>query len=239
MREATSSSGGEHILYDADAADGIDRAWFDPAALTAREKVTGSAGGRGRAQFFRQDGAEYVLRHYRRGGKVAALLDDRYIYTGLHRTRAWREWRLLAALARGNLPAPRPCAARVVIAGAFYRADLITYRLMNATPLSELLARAPLAAKTWGEIGRVIAMFHAARVWHADLNAHNVLLDSDGAVTLIDFDRARVRSPAARWRRANLARLHRSLRKLNYLHAGLHFSESDFDSLQTGYVSAA
>ncbi|MBA2410105.1 MAG: 3-deoxy-D-manno-octulosonic acid kinase [Gammaproteobacteria bacterium] len=239
MREATSSSGGEHILYDADATKRLDRAWFDPAALTARGKVTGSAGGRGRAQFFGQDGAQYVLRHYRRGGAVAALLEDRYLYTGLHRTRAWREWRLLVALAQRNLPVPRPFAARVVIAGALYRADLITYRLMNATPLSEVLARAPLAAATWAEIGRVIAMFHAARVWHADLNAHNVLVDSGGAVTLIDFDRARVRSPAARWRRDNLARLHLSLRKLKYLNAGLHFTESDFDALQTGYGSAA
>lgn len=235
MREVEVSSGGEHILYDADAAESIDRAWFEPAALTTRGWLTGAAKGRGRALFFRRQGAHYVLRHYRRGGQVAAVLDDRYLYTGLARTRAWREWRLLARMTEQGLPVPRPFAARVIVTGGFYRADLITYRLMDMKPLSESLNDTSLPVDTWREIGRVIARFHAARVWHADLNAHNVMLDARGMAALIDFDRAKLRPPGTRWRQANLARLHRSLCKLKRVHAGLHFAESDFDALRTGY----
>ena len=63
------------------------------------------------------------------------------------------------------------------------------------------------------EVGALVARFHRAGVWHADLNAHNVLVTS-GALYLIDFDRGRLRKPAPRWCRANLRRLRRSLLKL-------------------------
>jgi len=235
MREAQAGSDGGYILHDAHAIQRIDDSWFEPAALRARGWLTGDAAGRGQALFFRHGDTEYALRHYRRGGKLAALLDDRYLYTGLDRTRAWREWRLLTRLTALGLPAPRPLAARVVIAAPFYRADLITHRLMGMKPLSAMLRQTPLPYETWREIGRVIARFHAAGIWHADLNAHNVLLDSRGAAALIDFDRARLRSPAVRWRRANLARLQRSLHKLKRLHTELSFTESDFAALQAGY----
>ncbi|MGH8500901.1 MAG: 3-deoxy-D-manno-octulosonic acid kinase [Gammaproteobacteria bacterium] len=234
MQEIQANSPGERILYDADAAERVDRSWFNPAA---RGWLTGNAQGRGQALFFRHRETEYVLRHYRRGGAVAAVLGDRYFYTGLHRTRAWREWGLLARVTALGLPAPRPLAARVVIAGLFYRADLITYRLMDTRPLSEILKHAPLPQAAWREVGRVIARFHDAHVCHADLNAHNVMLDARGEVALIDFDRARFRRSAARWRRANLVRLHRSLRKLKRLNPALNFSASDFEALRAGYGS--
>ncbi len=60
-----------------------------------------------------------------------------------------------------------------------------------------------------------MARFHRAGVWHADLNAHNVMIAPDG-LYLIDFDRgesarACYGSMAAM---ANLQRLRRSLLKL-------------------------
>lgn len=235
MRENHVRTAGNHILFDSDSLQRGDSDWFHPTRLAKRGLLTGAAGGRGQSLFFRDQGGDFVLRHYRRGGSVAALLDDRYLYFGLHRTRAWREWRLLTALTELGLPAPRPFAARVVIAGLFYRADLITYRLMDMKPLSEILNHAPLPEAAWREVGRVIAGFHGAQMWHADLNAHNVMLDARGEVALIDFDRAKFRRPAARWRRANLARLRRSLRKLERLNPDLYFREADFEALQAGY----
>jgi 3-deoxy-D-manno-octulosonic acid kinase len=95
-----------------------------------------------------------------------------------------------------------------------------------------------LPMRDWAEIGRVIRRFHNAGVWHADLNAHNVLLDANGAVTLIDFDRARFRPPAKRWREVNLARLLRSLNKLKRLSPMLNFFARDFEFLRQGYNSA-
>ena len=74
-----------------------------------------------------------------------------------------------------------------------------------ARQLDETLARA---------VGATIARFHRFGAWHADLNAHNILVDVRGAVWLIDFDRGRRRKPQLAWQRANLARLRRSLDKL-------------------------
>lgn len=222
------------ILYDADGIAYAENDLFEPQRLAARGWLQGAARGRGEVHFFRYDEVDYVLRHYRRGGRVARL-KDRYLWIGLDRSRAWREWHLLARMTALDLPAPRPLAARVVRHGAFYRADLITVRIPDALSLAEKLKTAALPASAWCEIGRVIASFHAAGVWHADLNAHNVLLDIAHAVAVIDFDRARFRRRAMRWQRANLARLLRSLRKLKRLHPGLHFRESDFQELAAGY----
>ena len=67
----------------------------------------------------------------------------------------------------------------------------------------------------WREIGVCIRRFHASGVWHADLNAHNILMDRVGGIWLIDFDRGERRKHGA-WGQGNLARLQRSLRKLGY-----------------------
>ena len=55
--------------------------------------------------------------------------------------------------------------------------------------------------------------FHDAGVFHADLNARNILL-AGITVYLIDFDRARIGSPSVVNAKRNLQRLHRSLEKL-------------------------
>jgi 3-deoxy-D-manno-octulosonic acid kinase len=203
-----------HILYDGGALENAGPELFDPQAWRARGALLGQARGRG-AAWFVQDGEHgYVLRHYRRGGLVGRLIHDRYVWLGLARTRAWREWRLLAHLHGQGLPVPRPVAAQVVRKGWHYGADLLTARLPDTRSLAQALAAAPLTAPEWRRIGACIGRFHQAGVWHADLNAHNILLDADTNIYLIDFDRGRLRRPADAWQRANLARLLRSLRKL-------------------------
>jgi 3-deoxy-D-manno-octulosonic acid kinase len=156
---------------------------------------------------------ECVLRHYRRGGLVAALMGDRYLWAGADRTRPFTEFRLLGEIARLGLPGPAVVAARYVRHGLFYGADLITRRIINAQTLAECLAAGRLDGELAEEVGALVARFHRAGIWHADLNAHNVLVTSD-QLYLIDFDRGRLRTPAVAWQQANLQRLRRSLLKL-------------------------
>jgi 3-deoxy-D-manno-octulosonic acid kinase len=73
-------------------------------------------------------------------------------------------------------------------------------------------------------VGAEIARFHAHGVYHADLNAHNILL-TDASVWLIDFDRGELRHPARAWQQANLARLKRSLLKIGAARNG----EAEFE----------
>jgi 3-deoxy-D-manno-octulosonic acid kinase len=235
MREVETRWGDARILYDADIAAKLTGDWFQPGALAARGWLRGGAMGRGSVHYFCVDGRDYVLRHYRRGGRMAGLLADRYLWRGAERTRAWREWRMLARMCELCLPVPPPCAARVIRRGIFYRADLITARIPQASSLATCLKAGALSEDTWREIGGVIASFHAHGIWHADLNAHNVLLCARGHPALVDFDRARFRRPNRRWQEANLKRLLRSLRKLRRLDPQLQFHDRDFAYLRAGY----
>ncbi|HKR77581.1 MAG TPA: 3-deoxy-D-manno-octulosonic acid kinase [Rhodanobacter sp.] len=204
---------GGAILFDAAASPQVDADWFVPEHWRGHGALRPQTGGRGGVQLIATPAGECVLRHYRRGGMVAKLMGDRYLWRGADATRCFAEFRLLAEIARLGLPGPAPVAARYQRHGLFYRADLITRRIANAQTLAECLAAGRLDAELAREAGALVARFHRAGIWHADLNAHNVLVASS-ALYLIDFDRGRLRAPAAGWRLANLQRLHRSLVKL-------------------------
>ena len=189
-------------------------AWFDRGHWSALGMADAHSGGRGGVAFVDTPIGTCVLRHYHRGGLAARVSADRYLWTGAVRTRAFREFRLLADLANLGLPVPSPVAARYMRDGLRYRADLLTRRIEGANTLADRLAQDSLGVILAQRVGRTIARLHAANVWHADLNAHNILVDRSDAVWLIDFDRGRVRKPKFAWQQANLARLRRSLDKL-------------------------
>jgi tRNA A-37 threonylcarbamoyl transferase component Bud32 len=156
------------------------------------------------------------------------------VWAGEDRVRAFAEWRLLELLARAGLPVPRPVAARYRRAGLAYRCDLITHRIAGAEPLAAVLAREGIVEQRWRAIGAVIARLHGFGVDHADLNAHNILLDARGGVSVIDFDRGRLREQG-KWTLGNLQRLRESLLKTS---AGLppgRFSPQVWEWLLAGY----
>jgi 3-deoxy-D-manno-octulosonic acid kinase len=204
------------IVFDAAVCAGArpDARWFDAAHWSDQGAAEARTGGRGGVSFVETPAGACVLRHYHRGGLVARVSADRYFWTGADRTRAFREFRLLDHLVRAGLPAPAPVAAHYERRGISYVADLLVRRIPAAETLAERLSRDGLDTALARRIGETIARFHAAGACHADLNAHNILIDERGAVSLIDFDRGRLRKPALGWQEANLARLLRSLRKL-------------------------
>lgn len=213
MQEQTSKNATDAILFDAEVAPQVESSWFSPDVWRAVGALRTQTGGRGGVSIIRTPAGECVLRHYRRGGLVASLMGDRYLWTGADRSRPFTEFRLLAEIARLGLSGPVPVASRYCRDGLFYSADLITRRIADAQTLAECLGAGRLNADLAGRVGTVIARFHRAGIWHADLNAHNVLVTSD-KVYLIDFDRGQLRTPATAWQHANLQRLKRSLFKL-------------------------
>lgn len=186
----------------------LDPAYWGGAASPVQ------AGGRGAAWFVRGGFGEAVLRHYRRGGLAARLGRSRYLWLGESRVRCLAEFRLLAGLRAEQLPVPAPLMAGYWRRGLHYDAAILVERIPGARALASWLGADPDAAP-WEAIGRMLARFHRAGLDHADLNAHNILVDADGAPWLIDFDRSRRRDPQASWRQSNLDRLARSLAKLS------------------------
>lgn len=234
MRIQYHREAGAIIVYDADRISHVSAAIFDPQYWEARAALVGQASGRGTTWFVEQGNEEWALRHYRRGGFAARISSDSYLWLGLEQTRAWREWKLTAQLHAQGLPVPVPIAAHVIRSGRTYRADLITVRLAGVTPLSQRLTQRALDPAMWRRLGAVLHQFHDAGVDHADLNAHNILLDTQESFWLIDFDKSRLRRAGA-WSERNLARLQRSLHKLRRLSPGFFWAEADWAALRDGY----
>ena len=237
MKVVEKSYSGRHFLYDADAlGDEISASWFDPSAHRREGTCVGEAMGRGTTYIVMLQKQRCALRHYRRGGWMAALLGDKYRWKGLQQTRAWQEWHLLAKMRDMGLPVPQPLAAHVEHGGHFYRADLLTRKIENSQSLADILRKKSLPKETWGSIGVTIWRFHQSGIYHDDLNAHNIMLDDDGQVFLIDFDKGELREGGDNaWRKQNLDRLKRSLDKLKEIHQEFWVSDDNWWSLMRAY----
>ena len=242
------ASAGGGILYDASRLSKPDEELFSRsrwAALGALEEIAGGRSSiavlnaaavpevliRSSSGGLDAGGTRWVLRHYRRGGLMAKLSQDRYLWSGAARSRSFAEWRLLAELRRRGLPVPAPIAARYVRDTFTYRADLITELLPATQTLADVITGQDLAEMAWRAVGRTIAAFHREGVHHADLNANNILLArSRDRVYLLDFDRGRIEARGA-WEQAVLARLRRSLEKIKGQRADVRFGEQQWQWL--------
>ncbi|WP_460457756.1 3-deoxy-D-manno-octulosonic acid kinase [Arenimonas alkanexedens] len=200
------------IVFDPARVQQAAPALFDAAHYGERAQPV-QAGGRGAAWFVGADFGEAVLRHYRRGGLAARLSRATYLWRGEGAVRSVAEFRLLAAMHGEGLPVPAPLAAAYWRRGLGYRAALLVERIPAVRALALWLGDDADAAP-WETVGAMLARFHAAGIDHADLNAHNILIDASNDAWLIDFDRGRRRAPGA-WCQANLRRLARSLAKLS------------------------
>jgi len=225
---------GGAMLYDGSRVSNLGPAWFEPRYWESRGQIEGSARGRGAAHYVNSEGRRFVLRHYRRGGLAARFSRDRYFWQGEDQTRPFAEWQLTYRLHRAGLPVPAPLAARYQHNGLTYTGDIITERLATVGSLAECLAKGALSILTWIAIGRCIRRFHDLGVCHADLNAHNLLLNEDAKVYMIDFDQCQLRR-AGLWRDGNLVRLRRSLEKITYGYPRDRFGEADWHGLLDGY----
>jgi len=226
------------LFYNPTVWQEVNDAYFEPRHWQQNRAVVGQAMGRGKTLFFRFEHRECVLRHYHRGGLVSKMSNDRYFYSGLQRSRVWREFSLLIKLRELALPAPLAIAGRLKRKGFSFQADLITERIHGARDLANLLSERRLPLTVWQNIGETIAAFHKAGVYHADLNLRNVMLDEQRKVWLIDFDSGRLCRPRKKWQQANLARLYRSLEKEQAKPGYCHWLESDWQHLVAAYKQA-
>lgn len=205
-------SGYGAILFDLTRVRQASADWFSPTFWGERARPVES-GGRGGAWFVEAPFGPALLRRYLRGGLMASLNRDSYLWRNSNATRSFAEFRLTRAVAEKGVPLPRPIAAYYRRDGFRYQAAILLERLDDVRSLADRAAVAGDGAP-WEEAGRLIARMHRAGLDHADLNAHNLLFNPAGQGWVIDLDRGRLRIPATGWREGNLARLKRSLLKL-------------------------
>ncbi len=225
-------SGYGAILFDTDRVRQAEPEWFVPSAWQQRARPVDS-GGRGGAWFVDAPFGQAVLRRYLRGGLMAKLTHDRYVWRGAMATRSFAEFRLSRAMIERGVPVPPPIAAVYRREGLLYRCAILVERLPDVRTLAD---RAMVAGDgaPWEEAGRLVARAHRAGLDHADLNAHNLMFDSRGQGWVIDLDRGRMVIPATGWRVRNLARLKRSLLKLRG-QRDVAAVERDFARLRDAY----
>jgi 3-deoxy-D-manno-octulosonic acid kinase len=240
MTESVEKTATGAILYDKSIINRISADLFTAEGWAHSEVLTGQlgSGGRGNTFFVGNVPRQFVLRHFRRGGLIGKFVQDRYFWSGEENTRSFAEWRMLAKMAEHDLPVPRPAAALYSRQGTFYTADIITVRIPGVRPLSEIVAEAPQDADFWAFIGASIHHFHDVGVYHADMNAHNLQIDEDGKLWMLDFDSGRLRQPGS-WRQQTLKRLHRSLQKIRSLDPRINFHAPQWEALLEGYFSAS
>ena len=193
--------------------------------------------------------SRWAVRHFRRGGMMEPLLEDRYV-AGMDAPRPLAELYASVGVRARGIPTPAVVAAAMYPAGVFYRGDLVTELIPDGTDLRGLLfAEAdPWAEPALEETGRLVRRMELAGVYHPDLNAANLLVtarttgaseapgDASGlTVHLLDLDRCQTReggTPAPRGPMRE--RLERSLRKLGAA-SDRPLSDGEWAALRRGF----
>lgn len=230
-----------HLWFDKNLVTCVEKAWFTPEFWQHKGAITGESKGRYTTYFVRtedtkQQSLDMVLRHYYRGGLVSKISKRSFIFTGLHKARAYQELLLLSAMRELGLPVPRPIAAQVIKSKPWLcQNDILIERIKHAQDLFHFLSQQALPDTLWRRVGATIKQFHQHGVFHSDLNIHNILMDDKEKIWLIDFDRCEFREKETSWQQANLERLKRSLLKEQTLNPTFHFTDSDWQHLLAGY----
>jgi len=222
-------------LLISDATRPLAASWFDPDYWQSQHALAGTGTGRGAVWFIKSPLGNFVLRRYRRGGLIAKFNKDHFLFTGQKHTRPWLELSLLEQMRSLDLPVPRPIGGIYAVNKGFYQSQLLTETIANAQDLFEIIKMGQSHQLDWHNIGAVVKQFHNQGIYHSDLNCHNIMIDQDEKVWLIDFDKCEQRSQNQQWQQANLDRLKRSLDKESKLHAEFTVSDAQWRNFLEGY----
>ena len=145
--------------------------------------------GRGTAYAIRFDTDPWLVRHYRRGGLIARVLNDRYAPGG---NRALDELKVsVIARARG-IPTPEVVAAICYPSRLYARFDIAVEFIGHSRDMAQLLFEDRVVPPE--EINKAAALITTMiqnGLLHADLNLKNILIAPERAYVL-DLDRCRI-----------------------------------------------
>ncbi|AAW84631.1 3-deoxy-D-manno-octulosonic-acid kinase [Aliivibrio fischeri ES114] len=217
------------IWYDDSILNDSPEQCCNPNYWQQQNRIIGSAQGRGTTWFIALEKMDAALRHYRRGGLFGKLIKDHYLFTSWEATRSHQEFQLLKVLRSASVNVPKPIAARATKRTFCYQADLLSEKIPNARDLVAILQEKPLSEEMYQKIGNEIRKMHAVQVNHTDLNIHNILIDDNDKVWIIDFDKC-YQQKGDDWKQSNWDRLQRSFKK-EVNKRQIHWSENEWSHL--------
>jgi len=238
LQASIKQSGNSHLLAAKNLINELTEKHFDFDYWLAQGAKIPDTAGRGQVLFIEDQGQSWVLRHFRRGGLIAKFNRDRYLWRGQARVRSFTEWHLLSHMKALGLPVPMPVAAQYRRSGLFYTANILIQRIDQCRTLTECLQQKCEDKELWMALGACLALFHRHGIYHADLNAHNILIGEQQTVYLIDFDRGEIRDPGP-WQQQNLLRLKRSMHKVSeqgesqQIEAGWQYLEQSYSKAKS------
>ena len=152
-----------------------------------------------------------VVKYYTRGGAIRHVVKRRYIRWGP--TRSQKEFDLLQTVRRLGVNAPEPIAyahqGRMC-----YQAWLVTRAVDRHQTLAQIGCTDEAGARRLiPAICTQVKKLIDHGILHVDLHPGNILVDSEGQVYLIDFDKARLHMDRRGLRKKYLQRWRRAVQK--------------------------
>jgi len=131
-----------------------------------------------------------VIKKYCRGGALRFLRSSVHFRAG--QVRSEREFEVLEKVRALGIPAPEPVAF-AWRGGRWYRAWLVTRHIENTRTLADISrvdeARAQTVAR---QLVPLVEKLIANGVFHIDFHPGNVVVDEEGRLSIVDFDKARI-----------------------------------------------
>ncbi|MGO3344820.1 MAG: 3-deoxy-D-manno-octulosonic acid kinase [Marinomonas sp.] len=213
----------------------VNANWFSTDYWKKQNALAGTGQGRGEVWFIHSEFGDFVMRRYRRGGLIAKFNKASFLFTGQTQTRPWQELNLLETMLAAQLPVPDPVAGIYHQHNGFYCAYLLTKTIPNAQDLFDILKEGNSNTVNWNDVGKTIRHFHNNGINHTDLNCHNIMIDADNKVWVIDFDKCDQRTIDQKWTLDNINRLKRSLDKEAQKHTKFTVSATQWRDFLEGY----
>ncbi|MCX7857831.1 MAG: AarF/UbiB family protein [Deltaproteobacteria bacterium] len=166
----------------------------DPLSLihTIETEPYVSGLGRGRIKFISHEGQNLVVRQYLHGGLLRGITGDRYISS----KRVINEISVLLYLKTKGFPCPEPYCALIKNGFGSKRLFLITKKIDNAVPFSQILkeTKGNRRARQILALACLVTRLFKLGVIHADLHLSNVLVANNNELFIVDFDRAKIKN---------------------------------------------
>ncbi|MBK70642.1 MAG: Kae1-associated kinase Bud32 [Euryarchaeota archaeon] len=105
--------------------------------------------------------------------------------TRLTKSRMAVEVRALSLLQKRNFPSPQ-------LLHVDQQESMIIISEMKGSPLFDAMVNRNMKQGTLHRVGETIRRMHENGVSHGDLTTHNIMVDNDGVVSLIDFGLAKI-----------------------------------------------